>query len=85
MRRRRLSGLAVAATAVICPCHALGGAVVALVALVSGSAPALSPELQDGIHALYVPAAVLLAARLLGQRLGVRRTAVPKRPAQPPA
>jgi hypothetical protein len=48
-------------TGVVCPCHVLAG----LVALISGGA-LLSPEAQDGLHAVYVPFAVLVGAVLLG-------------------
>jgi hypothetical protein len=56
-------GLGVLATSVICPCHVLA----ALTALVLGGAP-LAPAAQDGLHAIYVPAAVLAGAGLLGFR-----------------
>jgi hypothetical protein len=53
----------VLATGVVCPCHALVG----LIGLVTGGA-LLSPAAQDGVHAVYVPAAVLLGAWLLKRR-----------------
>jgi hypothetical protein len=62
---RRLGGLGVALTGFVCPCHALTGVVLGLSLAISGSAPALSPALQDGVHSVYLPAAVLTAAWLL--------------------
>ena len=58
--RSRVAALGVLATGVVCPCHALSGAVT----LVTGEA-VLSPAVQDGIHAVYVPFAVLAGALLL--------------------
>ena len=52
--------MGVLATGVVCPCHALVG----LIGLVTGGA-LLSPAAQDGVHAVYVPTAVLLGAWLL--------------------
>ena len=60
-------GLGVLATGVVCPCHALAW----LAGLIVG-APLLEPAVQDGLHAVYVPLAVLGGAGLL--RYG-RRTA----------
>lgn len=60
---RRWSGLGVLATGVACPCHVLAGAA----ALVTGGA-VLSPAAQDGLHAVYVPFAVLVGAMFLGRR-----------------
>jgi hypothetical protein len=60
---RRVLGMGVLATGAVCPCHVL----VALVALLTGSA-VLAPAAQDGLHAVYVPAAVLAGAGLLGFR-----------------
>jgi hypothetical protein len=60
MAAGRLLGFGVLATGLVCPCHALVG----LVAFLSGSA-VLSPAAQDGLHAVYVPAAVLAGAALL--------------------
>src|SRR6266536_3165602 len=54
MAPRRLFGLGVLATGLVCPCHVLAG----LAALLLG-VPLLSPAAQDGVHALYVPSAVL--------------------------
>jgi hypothetical protein len=51
------------ATGLVCPCHALVG----LVSVLTGSA-VLSPAAQDGIHAVYVPAAVLVGALLVRPR-----------------
>jgi hypothetical protein len=53
----------VLATGVVCPCHVLA----ALAALVTGGA-LLSPAAQDGLHAVYVPGAVLAGAALFGLR-----------------
>jgi hypothetical protein len=58
--RSRAAALGVLATGVVCPCHALVG----LLALVTGGA-VLSPAEQDGVHAVYVPFAVLVGALLL--------------------
>jgi hypothetical protein len=60
---RRLAAFGLAATGLVCPCHALVG----LVSLLSGAA-ILSPAVQDGIHAVYVPLAVLTGAVLLRRR-----------------
>jgi hypothetical protein len=49
------------ATGVICPCHVLAG----LAGVVLGG-PALSVAAQDGLHAVYVPSAVLAGVGLLG-------------------
>jgi hypothetical protein len=64
--RRHGGALGLLSTGVVCPCHALVG----VVGLVMGTA-ILSPAAQDGIHAVYVPVAVLVGAFLLrkgGQR-----------------
>ena len=61
--RQRLAPLGVLATGVVCPCHALVG----LAGLLTGGA-LLSPAAQDGIHAVYVPVAVLVGALLLKRR-----------------
>jgi uncharacterized membrane-anchored protein len=53
----------VLATGIVCPCHALVG----LVGLLTG-ATVLSPAAQDGLHAVYVPFAVLAGAALLRVR-----------------
>lgn len=58
--RHRIAALGVLSTGVVCPCHALVG----LIGLVTGGA-VLSPAAQDGIHAVYIPSAVLLGALLL--------------------
>jgi hypothetical protein len=63
--RERGAALGVLATGVVCPCHALVG----VAGLFTGGA-ILSPAAQDGIHAVYVPAAVLLGAVLLRKRPG---------------
>ena len=60
--RRRVIGLTTLATGVVCPCHALVG----LATLVTGG-QILSPAAQDGVHAVYVPIAVLAGALLLGK------------------
>jgi hypothetical protein len=44
----------------VCPCHALVG----IASLIAGSV-VLSPDVQDGIHAVYVPFAVLVGALML--------------------
>jgi hypothetical protein len=58
--RGRVAALGVLSTGVVCPCHVLVG----LAGLMSGGA-ILSPAVQDGIHAVYVPFAVLVGALLL--------------------
>jgi uncharacterized protein (TIGR03382 family) len=60
---RRGVGLGLLSTGVVCPCHVLVG----LVGLFLGGAP-LSPAAQDGLHAVYVPFAVLAGAALLRRR-----------------
>jgi hypothetical protein len=57
---RQRVALGLLTTGVICPCHVLVGAV----GLVSGGS-LLSPAAQDGLHAVYVPLAVLAGAVLL--------------------
>jgi hypothetical protein len=64
-RAHPLAGLGVAATGIACPCHVLSGLALAALAAVTGAAPALSPDLQDAVHAIYVPAAVATGAALL--------------------
>jgi len=73
--RLRALGLGVLSTGVVCPCHALVG----LVGLAMGG-QVLSPAAQDGVHAVYVPFAVLTGALLLGKGAAVRhrRESVPK-------
>lgn len=61
--RGRGVGLGLLASGVVCPCHVLIGAV----SLLTGGA-LLSPAAQDGLHAVYVPLAVLAGAVLLGKR-----------------
>jgi hypothetical protein len=61
--RQRWAGVGVLTTGVLCPCHILA----ALFGLVSGGA-LLSPAAQDGLHAVYVPFAVLAGAVLLRRR-----------------
>jgi hypothetical protein len=61
--RFRWVGIGVLSTGVLCPCHMLIGAI----ALISGGA-ILSPAAQDGVHAVYVPMAVLAGALLLRRR-----------------
>jgi hypothetical protein len=61
--RERVAALGVLATGVVCPCHVLAG----MAGLLTGGA-LLSPAVQDGIHAVYVPAAVLVGAILLKRR-----------------
>jgi hypothetical protein len=60
---KRWAGLGLLSTGLVCPCHVLAG----LVALVTG-VNALSPAAQDGVHAVYVPLAVLAGAVLLRRR-----------------
>lgn len=57
---RRLVGVGALASGVVCPCHVLVG----LAALLSGGV-AFSPAAQDGVHAVYVPLAVISGAFLL--------------------
>jgi hypothetical protein len=52
------------ASGLVCPCHVLVGVIGLLVGV-----PMLSPAVQDGIHAVYLPAAVLIGAVLLTPRL----------------
>jgi hypothetical protein len=58
--RQRAAALGVLATGIVCPCHALVG----VAGLIAGSA-IVSPAVQDGIHAVYVPVAVLVGAFML--------------------
>ena len=57
---QRWAGVGLLTTGVACPCHVLVG----VFGLVTGGA-LLSPAAQDGLHAVYVPFAVLLGALLL--------------------
>jgi len=61
--RQRFIGLGAIATGVVCPCHVLVG-----LASVAIGGQVLSPAAQDGVHAVYVPIAVLVGAILLGRR-----------------
>jgi hypothetical protein len=61
--RQRWAGVGVLTTGLVCPCHVLVG----LFGLVTGGA-LLSPAAQDGLHAVYVPLAVLAGALLLRGR-----------------
>jgi hypothetical protein len=61
--RQRFIGLGAIATGVVCPCHFLIGAI----GLMMGG-QVLSPAAQDGVHAVYVPFAVLAGALLLGKK-----------------
>jgi hypothetical protein len=61
--QHRFVGLGVVGTGIVCPCHVLVG----LVGLAIGG-QVLSPAAQDGIHAVYVPFAVLAGALLLRRR-----------------
>jgi hypothetical protein len=63
--RGRGTALGVLSTGVVCPCHVLVG----LAGLVLGGA-LLTPAEQDGIHAVYVPTAVVLGALLLKRSHG---------------
>jgi len=58
--RHRSAGLGLLSTGVVCPCHVLVG----LVGLFTGGS-LLTPAAQDGLHAVYVPLAVLGGALLL--------------------
>jgi hypothetical protein len=58
--RKRIAAVCVLATGIVCPCHVLVG----LVGVLTGSA-VLPPATQDGVHALYVPLAVMSGALLL--------------------
>ncbi|HEV7666646.1 MAG TPA: hypothetical protein VGQ62_24135 [Chloroflexota bacterium] len=60
---RRFVGLGAIATGVVCPCHALVG----LLGLATGGV-VLTPAAQDGVHAVYVPLAVIAGALLLRPR-----------------
>jgi hypothetical protein len=55
-------GVATLVTGAVCPCHVLVG----LIGLAMGG-QVLSPAAQDGVHAVYVPFAVLAGALLLGK------------------
>jgi hypothetical protein len=65
---RGLSGAGVALSALLCPCHVLSGAALAALAALGGPLLPLSPALQDTVHAVYLPSALLVAARLLTGR-----------------
>jgi hypothetical protein len=56
-------GFGVLATGLVCPCHVLAGAA----AFFLGAQP-LSAAAQDGLHAVYVPAAVIVGAAVLRLR-----------------
>jgi hypothetical protein len=60
---RNLRALGILSTGIVCPCHVLAGAV----GLIVGGT-LLSPAVQDGIHAVYVPFAVLVGALMLRRR-----------------
>jgi hypothetical protein len=60
---QRTAALGVLSTGIVCPCHVLVG----IAGLIAGSA-ILSPDVQDGIHAVYVPFAVLVGALMLRRR-----------------
>jgi hypothetical protein len=60
---KRSFGLGIVASGFLCPCHVLAG----LVGWLTG-ASLLSPAVQDGIHAVYLPAAILAGAGLLRRR-----------------
>ncbi|HEY1292523.1 MAG TPA: hypothetical protein VGJ60_05460 [Chloroflexota bacterium] len=57
---RTFGALGVLSTGLVCPCHVLVGAL----GLILGTS-LLSPAEQDGVHAVYVPAAVLVGALML--------------------
>ena len=61
--RQRFIGLGAIATGVLCPCHVLVGAI----GLMMGG-QVVSPAAQEGVHAVYVPIAVLVGALLLGKK-----------------
>ena len=69
--RERCAALGVLLTGIVCPCHALVG----LIGLITGGA-LLSPDAQDGVHAVYVPLAVMVGAFML--RRGGRRSTSPQ-------
>lgn len=75
----RRVGLGVLASGVICPCHALAW----LAGLLLG-APLLGPAAQDGLHAVYVPLAVLVGTCLLRPRTQQHASSVAVIPAAPP-
>jgi hypothetical protein len=64
-RTRRLIGSCVLLTGVACPCHLLAAGVFGVIGLVAGAAPVLTPDVQDGVHALYLPAAMLVGVKLV--------------------
>ncbi|HEX8966481.1 MAG TPA: hypothetical protein VF937_01290 [Chloroflexota bacterium] len=71
---RRIGALGVLSTGVVCPCHVLVG----LVGLATGGS-LLSPAAQDGLHAVYVPFAILAGAALLrGRGSRALQTAAPR-------
>jgi hypothetical protein len=59
----RSVGLGLLSTGVVCPCHVLVG----LAGLLTGG-QLLTPAAQDGLHAVYVPLAVLAGALVLRRR-----------------
>jgi hypothetical protein len=59
----RRFGLGLLTTGFVCPCHVLVG----MVGLLTGGS-LLNPAAQDGLHAVYVPLAVLTGAVLLRRR-----------------
>jgi hypothetical protein len=78
--RRRvgpLGGLALAGTGIACPCHVLAGLALGAFVALGGTAPPLSPDLQDAVHGVYVPLAVAGGAALLARAR--RRSAVSQR------
>jgi hypothetical protein len=61
--QRRSVALGLLSTGVVCPCHVLVG----LASLLTGGS-LLTPAAQDGLHAVYVPFAVLAGALLLRKK-----------------
>jgi hypothetical protein len=59
----RSVGLGLLSTGVVCPCHVLVG----LAGLLTGG-QLLTPAAQDGLHAVYLPFAVLAGAMLVREQ-----------------
>jgi hypothetical protein len=69
MSLRRVFGFGVLATGLVCPCHVLAGVAAAVLGV-----PLLSVAAQDGLHAVYVPSAILASMGLLEGRRTRTRT-----------
>jgi hypothetical protein len=65
MRPRTGAAVAMLASGAACPCHVMAGLGLSALALLVGSAPVLTPEIQDGVHAVYLPFAVVTGALFL--------------------